>query len=228
MPITIGDTDTPTPDPAGSEVFDLDTKLGGSRGIRAESPRGPFVLVFNPDSWIQVGNEVLPLLGEHSLVPGVNNVRAHFDKASGRTTWDLDLFDVGLAKKGARRIPSSACLADDTPDHQAGYVRRKQMENGHWYHTPWETTTAVGTRAVHRTDSAAYWAWVRKLIERGVVPAPDASIIARMADQAQSIADTASARPDDASKRLHVAKSAAAAHLRGLLGAPSEAVDAIP
>ena len=229
MPTAFDDGHAPALDPTGSESYDIDTKLGGSKGIRAEQPRGPFVLVFNPDSWIQVGRDVLPLLGEHPLVPGVNNVRANYDRASGRTTWDLDLFDVSLAKKGARRIPTSACQAGDAPDGQPGYVRRKQMEGGWWYHTPWESTGSVGVRAVHRTDTAAYWAWVRKLIDRGVVPAPDASVIARMADQAQSIADAASARHDDGSKRLRDQYSAAADHLRAqLAGAGSEVDHAVP
>lgn len=228
MPITVDDThDERSAAPAGaSEAFDVESKLGGSKGLRVEAPRAAFVLVFNPDSWIQVGDEVLPLLSEHALTPGVNNVRAYFDKATGRTTYDLDLFDVALAKKGARRIPSSACTAEDTPDRLPGYVRRRAVEGGWYHHTPWETLAAVGTRAVHRTDSDGYWRWVRNLIERGVIPRPDESIIARMADQAQSIADAASARHDDASKRLHAAKSAASATLRGMIDGSAEVADA--
>lgn len=229
MPTAFTEAD-PIPDTgsSGSEVYDVDTKIGGSKALRVEAPRGPFVLVFNPDSWIQVGDEVLPLLSEQPLIPGVANIRAHHDKATGRTTWDLDLFDVALARKGARRIPSTACTAADAPDGKPGYVRRKEVEGGYWHHTPWESTSAVGTRAVHRTDNAAYWAWVRKLMDRGVIPRPDASIIARMADQAQSIADAASARHDDASKRLHAAKSAAAARLRAMIDAPSEVAHGVP
>lgn len=209
----------------GSEVYDVEQVLAGSREVTPDAPRGPFVLVFLPETWTVVNDGILPQLGECPLIPGVANVKGQRDPVTGETRWNLDIFDLRLRAKGGYRIPVNACCAEDTPDGKPGYIRRRRLGGQHYYHTPWETIDAVGTRAVIRTDSAGYWRWVARLLDRGVIPKPDPSIVARMADRARAIADAASGRSDDASKRVHAAQTAVADRLIALLSASATVGD---
>jgi hypothetical protein len=165
-------------------------------GVRAPSQRHPeieiqppFLYFHHPASWMVIdgedGPELLPQLSGIPVEPGVARVDKHGDPA---------LMIGKRQSRGWALIPESAALATDTPDGQAGYIRRSQARRGWTHHAAWMTWRSVAGRASVVTDEPGYHRWLRALVERGIIAPADPAIVARMLDQARDRLARASGR----------------------------------
>lgn len=158
-----------------------------SIGVRAASQKHPdieiqppFLYFHHPASWMVVGGddgpELLPLLSQIAIEPGI-----------GRTdkNGDPSLMIGKKQSKGWTMIPESAARATDTPDGQAGYIRRAQARRGYTHFPAWMSWRSVAGRASVVTNEPGYHAWLRSLLARGIIAPADPAVVERMLDQAK-------------------------------------------
>lgn len=127
-------------------------------------PRGAFLLRFHPQRWALMDGDILPVLGTLKTEDlGVNGV----DKAG-----NIDEAVMASQKNGWVILPW------DVLGRGREYIRATDCQGGRYYHTQWEIPQHSGDRVLaSKTDSAGYYAFLRELIARGIVPAPDPAVL---------------------------------------------------
>ena len=165
----------------------------GTRSARDQLPdlelSPPFLLMAHPNRWMVIegedGPELLPELATLPVEPGIGNVNEHTDPS------------LAIAHRTRRDwiiIPNAQARPSDTPDGNPGYVRRYRGRRGLTHLTAWNTLRVVAGQAIHGTNQKSYYAWLRRLLRDGVIPAPDPDIIEAMLDRARTRADRAGSR----------------------------------
>lgn len=187
MPATLGTTA-----PAGtlqSEAVSVGTGARSDQLPRLE-PAAPFLMYAHPNRWMLVEDEdgwaLLPSLAEIPVEPGVAGTDHRGDPSVGiaaRTT-----------KRGWTLIPEAAARPQDTPDGQGGYVRRIAGQAGPHHCTAWTAMRMVGNRPIVKPNLPSYFAWLRSLIDRNIIPAADPAVIEGLLDQHRERRDRAGAR----------------------------------
>lgn len=134
-------------------------------------PSPKFLYFHHPAAWYvattEEGAELLPLLSQCAVEPGVGRVDRHGDPAGliGHKT-----------ARGWTLIPESAANGH-TPDGAPGYVRAYPGQRGTMHMSAWTTVRVLAGRPTLISDEAAYHRWLRSLVERGII-APCAPEIA--------------------------------------------------
>lgn len=165
----------------------------GTRSASEQRPElevtPPFLLMAHPHRWMVIeggnGPELLPELATLPVEPGVGNVNEHGDPS------------LAMAKRSRGDwiiIPEAMARATDTPDGRPGYVRRFSGRRGFMHVTAWDKIKVVAGRLVRGSDQERYHAWLRRLVNDGVIPAPDPDVIEAMLDRARTRADRAGSR----------------------------------
>lgn len=108
-----------------------------------------------PDRWQVMGGHVVPLCGQLSMTPGVDQV----DGGTGERT-DASAAIARLQRRGAIPLPFDV--------DGRSYVRRIRGHGG-WIFR-WQKVFAGSSHI--ETDSEAYAAWLHSLVEAGVIPRP--------------------------------------------------------
>lgn len=165
----------------------------GTRSVRDQLPEletsPPFLLMAHPNRWMVVegenGPELLPELATLPIEPGIGNVNEYADPS---------LAMAHRARKDWIIIPEAQARPSDTPDGRPGYVRRYRGRRGLTHLTAWNTLRVVAGQPIHGTNQDSYYAWLRRLLRDGVIPAPDPDIVEAMLDRARTRADRAGSR----------------------------------
>ena len=148
-----------------------------------------FLLMAHPHRWMVIdgedGPELLPELATLPVEPGIGNVNEFGDPS---------LAVAHRSRKDWIVIPETQARASDTTDGNPGYVRRYRGRRGLTHLTAWSTLRVVAGKAIYGTDTVRYYAWLRRLLRDGVIPAPDPDIIEAMLDRAHKRADRAGSR----------------------------------
>lgn len=158
MAKTLGADSAPT-----RETFKPDL---GKRDFGHEYPQidvlPPFVYVYSPKRWIFLDGDVLPLLHQHALEPGINGI-----DVDGNGKWLLAAFSLRLEREGRTLIPF-----EWGPD--GSYVAKVRTR------TPAGTVVDSFISAFSNThpgdnkiepDVKAYADWLRGLIKSKKLPA---------------------------------------------------------
>ena len=159
--------------------------VGRVSGAKRLPQDPPFVFVHHPNKWIRAGSELLPKLDKKAIEPGIGNTDEYGNPALG----------LGLrANEGWVRIRAEHARAEDTPDGREGYLRSYPVRKGTLHLCAWEQVRPLGKRYLSKPATESYYAWLRALVERGVVRPPDPSIVEAMLDSATDRLDRASSR----------------------------------
>jgi hypothetical protein len=123
-----------------------------------------FVFGHHETSWSVVGDDILPRLTSHPLVAGIDGV-AVIEAPGQRPRYDLGGFRQVMRDQGIQIIPPDV----DAPEHPS-YVLSYPGERGRVYLDRWSTCWPGSSRVSH--DRAAFDAWRRSLLDRGVIAPP--------------------------------------------------------
>ncbi|MEL6347867.1 MAG: hypothetical protein AAFV53_32475 [Myxococcota bacterium] len=124
------------------------------------SPNSPWIFKHHPHHWEFVldddgDGEWLPLLTAYHIRPGVNGTKVT------KRGLDIRISKGMMESSGFTLIPSD------------GVVKWKRTLNGKkYYHDVWSTPHVVGKQITWSFDQAAYNAWRRGLLLKGVVKPP--------------------------------------------------------
>ncbi len=146
--------------------------------VLPHAPRGAFVLRFHPRRWGLMDGDILPILGTLKTEDlGVNGV----DK-----TGNTDEAWMMSHKNGWRELPWDVLGPDRI------YIRATDATGGRYFHTQWEIPQYDGDRVLaSKTDHAGYYAFLRELLARGIIPQPDPAVLE------QGLIDTQSKKVDN-------------------------------
>ena len=150
----------------------------GQAGLNVDA-EPDFYLRHHPLSWaVDADGELVPVLDKLHKVPGLNCVDRH-----GDTT----LAEAISAREGWTLIPLAAAEKTDTPDGRPGYVRGYPTARGGvaWV-AAWQTPESIGGKVVWRSDQIGYRAWLKALVERGVIAPPSDVVIESVRQGLQS------------------------------------------
>lgn len=134
-------------------------------------PSPPFLYFHHPSAWYvantEDGPEMLPLLSQCAVEPGVGRVDRNGDPAGliGHKT-----------SRGWTLIPEAAANGY-TPDGLPGYVRAHQGKKGLMHLPAWATVRVLAGRPTLGSDELRYHAFLRSLITRGIVAPPAPEIV---------------------------------------------------
>lgn len=131
------------------------------------------------------GLELLPETRNVSVEAGINGTDEHGNPAA---------MAQSMVVAGFFLIDQSLATPSDTPDRQAGYVRRTRVKRGYFYHTAWESVRVVGGLPTVQRDEAGYFSWLRRLLATGKIEPADPSVIEALLAKAQERLDRASSR----------------------------------
>jgi hypothetical protein len=162
----------------------------------------PWWFKFHPFRWqVLPDGRVVPQLGKLKGEPGVGGV-----SKDGDTSWAR----AKAADKGWTVLPWNV-LGED-------YIRTVETSRGTVYLPRWADVKILGNRAIITPNLEAFWDWSARLMDEGIVPYPDPSILDGMADAQRQRMETVLARVGDQSargkaeiERLEVIEEAAAA-----------------
>lgn len=118
------------------------------------TPRPPYILMYHPERWTVIANQVVPLFGNLKLQAGINRIKLNRDGKFGK----LEAV-AAMEEQGWQMIPHDIDGPGTSYLQQAGpgiFVSR------------WEKTFPGSAHI--ETDSEGFAAWCRSLIERGVIP----------------------------------------------------------
>lgn len=159
----------------GSQADTL-TGAGSAEKLRMR-PTPNFLFCHHPERWQVMNGEVLPALHKLSQDPGVANV-------SPRGGGDMSPAIGIKVKNGWTIIPHDVI--------EGGYVRKFEGAYGAIHLTKWETPRQHGLRAYDpKTDGAGYRAFLKDLLDRGVVQPPPSHILDVLISRAQACVDRA-------------------------------------
>ncbi len=116
----------------------------------------------HPNRWMFVDGEWLPQLAKFQIEPGLNAV----DKRGDHT-----IAKAQAEKKGWTLLPWD-CIPE-----LGAYIREFDGRNGYVYLSAWEQVKQVGTQTYIKSDEAGYRDFLRELLKRGIVPAPDPDVL---------------------------------------------------
>ena len=140
-------------------------------------PSANFLFCYNPMRWQIMGDEVLPCLHQLRKEPGVEHV-------GPKNGGDMAPAIAAKLAKGWRIIPH-----DVIP---GGYVRQFAGRNGLIHLTKWETPRQLNVRVFKtQTDQDGYRAFLRDLIEHGIIDKPMPEIYEDLIARAQGKVDRA-------------------------------------
>lgn len=128
-------------------------------------PRPAFLYRWHPQRWMLADGEILPILGTIKLGDlGTNGV----DKSG-----NIDEALMMSQKNGWTVLPWNVL-----GEGEAQYIRAYDATGGPYYCSKWETPQASGDRVLaSKTDTAGYYGFLRELLKRGIIPAPDMAIL---------------------------------------------------
>jgi len=128
--------------------------------LLALEPSPPWYYMHHPTRWGLLGDEWLPILAELRIDPGVNGV----DKSGSPVEAIAD-----HQLQGWTLIPWTVI--------PGGYVRTYQGQKGPVSLSIWQTPRQVAGRAWYDVDFEGYKSFLRDLVLRGIIEAPDPSIL---------------------------------------------------
>jgi hypothetical protein len=168
-------TAAPVADPWGASaaregVPELAGTTRGQIPFPMISPQPPFWLVYIPDRWGVMAGRMIPMLAKLSTTPGTNGV----DRTkAGRS--EMSLAFAGLEREGRKAIPHdvdgpgrSYLVSVDVGD-ATNRLTGAPVKITSW-HTRFEKLYP-GSSDIH-CDEGSYSAWVRGLVDRGVLAPP--------------------------------------------------------
>ncbi|MCK5641437.1 MAG: hypothetical protein KAJ19_11595 [Gammaproteobacteria bacterium] len=140
-------------------------------------PSANFLLCYNPMRWQIMGDEVLPCLHQLRREPGLDHV-------GPKNGGDMAPAIAAKLQKGWKIIPH-----DVIP---GGYVRKFAGQRGDIHLTKWETPRQLNGRAFKtQVDREGYKAFLRDLIDRGIIEPPMPEIFDDLIARAQGKVDRA-------------------------------------
>lgn len=185
-----GTTRTEAPDATEAPARPRTPSLGGRGwGTSQSAPvrlarRYPQLATWRPGRWIAHDGAVVARIKLTHLIGGHRGVAY----VRGRANVDGLLANAAIA--GYRVLPwdvegpgTSYIVA--VPDSEGGWVDDRSGEPQVW-RCAWEYHDG----REWRSDSAVYYAWVRRLMASGVIPAPDPRDLARLRDELVAGRDT--------------------------------------
>lgn len=155
-------------------------------------PAPKFLFFHHPRAWYvaetEDGPELLPMLSPCAVEPGIGRVDRYGDPAGliGHKT-----------SRGWTLIPESAAN-NYTPDGLPGYVRAHQGRRGLVHLSAWSQVRLVAGRASFaplNEGAKGYHAWLRSLIERGIIAPCDPEIVDLKLNDARDRLGRAAERP---------------------------------
>jgi len=138
-------------------------------------PSDQFYYQWHPARWQVMDGELLPVLRTLAVTPGLRCVTS---------TGDMSLASAEAAKNDWTTIPWDAVRL--TMPERRTYVSKYEGKRGPVHLSCWETPWQVGARAQTRTDHQGYRAWLRALMQRGIISPPAPEIVAGMIDFARA------------------------------------------
>jgi len=206
MPIEFKNGETAKP-ATEAQPYSVQTDAGSARSARfnLSEMEPPFVWFFHPRRWMLDGDGTpLPSLAKMAIEPGINGVDARGNWATARAQRE---------QGGEVMVPEAAARATDTPDGQAGYVRRTITAAGPYFHSAWEQIAVRdGEGSIEQVDHAGYRRWLAALVQRGVIPSISDRTLTRLRETLERSLAGEVDRDTEGSKR------AAAAIKRQLTG----------
>lgn len=215
----------PTTGAIASDVASVGT-VAPSQRLPDIEIQPPFLMFHSPESWYLVdgedGPELLPLLSQIPVEAGIGNVDRFGDPS---------LMIGKKQSKGWTMIPESAARASDTPDGRPGYLRSVQARRGKTHFITWMGWRSVAGRASIVTNDRSYQAWLRSLLERGIIAPCDPAIVERKLDEARvrlGRAEQRDTKPGSIAERLAMQARERVATLEGLAGVEVDEAPAAP
>lgn len=150
----------------------------GTQDVRVERPvklppNQRFLLMAHPHQWTVIDGQVVPYLQRLSRAPGVSKV--------GRRG-ELHAALEYKRRRGWIEIPENVRNPDDPNET---YLRVHDGEKGEVWTTEWEIVYP-GSKVI-KTDRKAYVAFLRDLMDRGIIPTPEPHILEEMLARMTSI-----------------------------------------
>jgi hypothetical protein len=118
------------------------------------TPRPPYLLMYHPERWTVIANQVVPLFGNLKLQAGINRIKVTRDGKFQKLE-----AQAAMEEQGWQIIPP------DVDGPGTSYLR--QAAPGVFV-SRWETTYPGSAHI--ETDSEGFAAWCRSLLDRGVIP----------------------------------------------------------
>ena len=163
-----------------AEFLDILPEISG-RNVEQDpypkiAPQPAFALVFAPDRWDVVEGQLVPMLYRLSYNPGSNGVA----RSQGGRPDPTDAL-ASIERQGHYPLPWTIGGRSYLRAYQVGTAMDRRtgapVKVMSW-HTAWEQLYA-GSEYI-QADTAGYVAWLRDLIDRGLLPQPRPYVVERL------------------------------------------------
>ncbi len=139
-----------------------------------------FLMAHHPNSWEFKNDQWLPRIKQHHIYPGVNGTDKNGNHALMLAQLQMDGWTVL-----SHDLP--VCFYDDAElVEDVGYMVKYDGTRGPIYKDVWAIPTILGAGSSAKTiwdhDEAGYDAWRARLVEQGIIAAPNPHVLGEAVD----------------------------------------------